>query len=704
MSGGCDCKDKHKKLKGSADGDCGCKGGLKGPKGKQGGCDCHRKPGPLKGPVGDCGCKGKGKGPHKKLEDSEGSDSESDEKETKVIKGTKGKKAKGTKGTKDKKKKKEESDGSESEEEELKCDDCGHRKSRCGCEKSSSSDEECSDEEVIYNHIITLQLSDGYGIPVKGTEFKVIIKVEKQGNNVKLQLPSISFQTGPASDFEGSVPPNGPYPPIPPVPNTGIISTAYGRLLEDVRPIDIMDRVFPGCPDDGVLNQFIFAADGSSTTPAPISGYMLRISADGDLYIVGQGQFGNMIPAGQHQLLPLTVEYIAGRAKYVKHNVKVSDGPINTLDFVPQSVVQLGVRDTHVTDAYDGIFVAAWSDNSKTVDKTQPLMDALVSIGGIKDGKLKMGKPFNLTNYAAPNYAWDTAVAINRKDKNNIVVSWLQINSLLSFPLGGAVCARAVSYDGGLTWPVNGPTNIQPFFLAPDMFGAGDNRGVGADEFGNIWYLTTNDFAADGSSPNTPFIMISTDGGVTYSIAYTFPPIPDTSLYDFSQFCFVGDVDKGTYGVNINTDLGDFNTGNLGPQVVFIPITGLGEYGAPQGPVLLTQFYNIDQTGTPAASKDGKYWLYGEISGLGPGFIPAPMSGIVSNRVIYKSPGPLDSNYAGPWGVCKANYQNSLLVYPQYISQPIFGLFRSRLILPTQRRRCRLRSPRSMPKSNGTRR
>ena len=62
------------------------------------------------------------------------------------------------------------------------------------------------------------------------------------------------------------------------------------------------------------------------------------------------------------------------------------------------------------------------------------------------------------------------------------------------------VC-RAVSFDGGKTWPApfdgtnsvpfNGLTNIQPTGI-PASFG--DNRGVAADKFGNIWYGTTNGY------------------------------------------------------------------------------------------------------------------------------------------------------------------------------------------------------------------
>ena len=43
--------------------------------------------------------------------------------------------------------------------------------------------------------------------------------------------------------------------------------------------------------------------------------------------------------------------------------------------------------------------------------------------------------------------------------------------------------------------------------------------------------------------------------------------------------------------------------------------------------------------------------------------------------MTYKSPGPLDQNYAGPWDVCISNYLSDSLVYPTYDSQPAFGFF-----------------------------
>ena len=84
-------------------------------------------------------------------------------------------------------------------------------------------------------------------------------------------------------------------------------------------------------------------------------------------------------------------------------------------------------------------------------------MNAFVAIGSINsDGTLTIGTPIQLSDFAPGIMAWDTAVAINRTNKNNIVVSYGVLNNTAS-PHTYATY-RAVSFDGGKTWPINGPT------------------------------------------------------------------------------------------------------------------------------------------------------------------------------------------------------------------------------------------------------
>ena len=169
--------------------------------------------------------------------------------------------------------------------------------------------------------------------------------------------------------------------------------------------------------------------------------------------------------------------------------------------------------------------------------------------------------------------------------------------------------------------------------------------------------------------------MVSTDQGVTYSLVYTYP-VPDFAngyLQDYCQFCFGGDG-LGNYGVHVTADQGSYITGDLGPHVAFVPILGLGSFGTPTE-AQLDAFDNLDQTPCITASEDGRVWSFGHLSGLGPGFSPAPSSGITSTRVTFKSPGPIDQNYAGPWDVSITNLLNESIVYPTYDSQPAFGLW-----------------------------
>ena len=118
-------------------------------------------------------------------------------------------------------------------------------------------------------------------------------------------------------------------------------------------------------------------------------------------------------------------------------------------------------------------------------------------------------------------------------------------------PVSVAYTYRAVSFDGGKTWPAfntppNGPTNIQP----TGARGFSDNRGVTSDKFGNIWYLTTNRVDSAGNENDTPTFWISSDCGVTFAVAYTAPPplVLGVDSYDSPQYCFGGDG-FGNYGL-----------------------------------------------------------------------------------------------------------------------------------------------------------
>jgi hypothetical protein len=507
-------------------------------------------------------------------------------------------------------------------------------------------------------HDIQLQLADAYGIPVPNTQFWVTVDILKKGKNVTIQLPQINFITGPSANaaFEA--------PFLPPPIAGGYLYTTDGFLPENLRPNQVVYQSTLAASNSGLSLPFSFTQN-PNTLPVPIAGYIVSITNAGGLSVQGAGTFANIIPAGSQILLPTAINYLLPKKNLkIYENVRLSRGPTNTTQFTGSGTgaAGTGVRDTHINDAFDGIAAWAWTDNSMIEDKTNNTLNVMVSIGTKKHGRMKIRKPFQLTDLPAGEFAWDTAVAINKTDKKNIVVSYA-IGNAPSIP------CRAASFDGGKTWPHNGPINIQPTGPA----GGGDNRGISCDKFGNFWYSATNLKNNGGTFINQPYFAASTDGGVTFELIYTLPSPPANFEYDFPQYCFGGDG-QGNYGLHYTIDYINTVTGDLAPVVGFIPITALGAFGVPSIPILLNNFSNNNQTPSITASLDGKVWYLGAPSGEGPGVFPNPGTCISTIRTVFKSPGPLDQNYAGPWDFSYVNLVNEFFLFAgNEKSQPVFG-------------------------------
>ena len=351
-----------------------------------------------------------------------------------------------------------------------------------------------------FNHNIQLQLHDVYGVPVPDTEFWVTLSVVKEGNKVTIQLPLINFQTGPFADSPYEPPNNNPfgipgtYPPF----EGGYLYTSDGYLPKHVRPNDIENRSWLAASNNGASLPFTFPqSQVPSTLPVPVAGYILQVTNAGGIVVQAAGTFGNVIPPGPQILLPTTITYIAKSIDKLKANTDISHGSTSTAGFTNSSAADAGLRDSHVNDAFEGIAAWTWTDNSMfadegssmITDKTNGTLNVMVAIGKIKrDGTLKVRKPVQLTDFPPETLGWDTAVAINRTNRKNIVVSYGVIDEIA----GTSLSCRAVSFDGGKTWPDrfdgttpvtnNGPTNIQPTGASPGGFG--DNRGV---SFRSIW-------------------------------------------------------------------------------------------------------------------------------------------------------------------------------------------------------------------------
>lgn len=511
------------------------------------------------------------------------------------------------------------------------------------CQNSSS--DSCHERHE-FTHKIQLQLFDGNSFPVDGTQFWVSLTILKEGNKVTIQFPTINFQTGPIAtdDVFSSYP-------------GGMIRTTDGFLPENLRPSEPVYRSYLVPSNNGMSLAFSFTQP-PPPLPQPPSGYILSVTFFGGIVISCAGTFMNLVPPGAQVMLPTDVSYVVEPTKTLCKNFVISSGASNVTQFsYPWTLFEY--RDHETNDAFDGIFAWSWLDNSN-LDQTNGVMNVWVAIGRVKHGKLKMRKPVQLTNIPVGTTNFDAVVAINRTDKNNIIVSYGYIGPVTN------LCCRAISFDGGKTWPApydgittqpfNGPINVQP----TGPYGWGDNRGVSSDKYGNIWYSTTNYIDADFNFINQPMFFISSNQGLTFSLAYLFPsPIVGETAYDFPQYCFGGDG-SGGYGLWFSVDYLVFTTPyeDIIPTTGFIPITGLGVYGV--GTIeFLNSLINTQEISCVTASEDGRVWTssYGNIPSL-----IAPM------QIRFKSPGPLDSNYAGPW-------QYAITDIPEFFSLPFYDSY-----------------------------
>ena len=301
--------------------------------------------------------------------------------------------------------------------------------------------------------------------------------------------------------------------------------------------------------------------------PLPQYGYMVSIGPVGDIIIQAIGQFNNGITAGPQVVLPFEISYLSLKKPSLK-NYPLTGKSINVSQWPGGQYGAAGsaLRDLHVLDSYGGLIVIPWTTNENQPDQTLPISDVNVALCHKgKHGKLVVDSVTQLTDNATNpynTYVFCTSAAINPTNPKNIVIGW-GIGNVPTYPF------RAVSFDGGLTWPYNGLVNI-----APSGGGfAGDNRGVSFDKYGNCWYSTTNLVDQTGNQADQPTYWISPDGGITFYVAYTAPDIvlPNDITYDTPQYCF-GTNENGQYGIYWVADY--FSYVDIIPRVGFFPITG----------------------------------------------------------------------------------------------------------------------------------
>ncbi len=554
-----------------------------------------------------------------------------------------------------------------------------------GCKLCKVNKEKC-EKNKYFKHKIQLQLADANGFLVENTEFWVTLNIVKHDNLVTVNIPLINFQTGQVSQDDPYYPSGEQVPGFPPA--GGYIYTTDGFLPECVTPNDLVPVSIVAASNNGMSPVFSYAQD-PATLPVPPVGYIIQVTNAGELQIQCAGTFGNIIPPGPQIVMPCSITYVVGPKEKLCKNSIIAKGFSNTTQFTG-GFANTGFRDLEINDAYDGVVAFSWGDNSMFADKTNNILNCMVAVGSVKNGKLKVRKPVNISNITTPDVtaAFDHAVTINRTDKKNIVVSYTVIQGTGTIPCPGSASTyyRAVSFDGGKTWPAefNGPLNLgAPWQKGPCSFDVGDARGVGSDQYGNIWYAGTIRYDGSGISPlpgnfvNIPFFAVSFDKGRTFQTIFTAPTdssyfIPGINAYDFPMYAF-GTNEEGQYGLYYTCAL--FNSDTLdGMQVIgFIPINGFGLSNIDVGGALfdlLPQLSMEQVTSDITASDDGRVWLIAAPSPEG----STPYSFIQPAVVAFKSPGgTIGSNWAGSWDFAMIVNEGNNYVESTQIAQPFFG-------------------------------
>jgi hypothetical protein len=441
-----------------------------------------------------------------------------------------------------------------------------------------------------FDQMYNLQLYDYQYFPLPSTTFAVTTEVLTQRDLVTINIPSISFTT------------TGDRSPENKMDNRlisgGYVGTASGSLPQKLLPTQIQ------------------------TVYDITSGLNISIDTYGNLAIASANDITGVIPVGSYTTSPVTITYHRPKNNDIEIKNFIVQPAFTNISQFTDNALNDGIRDSHVNDYYKGILAWAWTDNSAQTDLSNNTIDCYVAIGKERRGKVKVADPVRLTTLPTGVGAWDTAVAINRTNPDNIVVSFGQYDYN---PGGIGTLNVCVSNDGGTTW--SSPINIDP-----SVTDFGDARGIIADRFGNFWFSTTS--RNNSETVINLVFYVSSDGGNTWGIVYnTTDSTPSTGTYDYPQIT-VGYDGDGNYGLWF---VGAFieNDGNMIARLGFIPTTGNGQFGTGSF-ISLNELPNTIGETSLTTSKEGSVYINSAIGDYD--FV----NNFYVNSLVVKSPGSLD--------------------------------------------------------------
>ena len=578
----------------------------------------------------------------------------------------------------------------------------------------------CYSSKTCNSNPITLQYTDAAGFPFPNSQIPTLTinaSLKEKDNYTILKIPSISFSTvyyvssnnfntfnltgdllttgtstinnidtiylyigQPISDNDGFIQPGTIITGL--TPNSIALSlpaTNTGTVIADT--IVITGSVLGGTNGGylttlaGVLPKELWPSEEQAYLVSVKQGckcsYLTYlIDTWGQLSIRQPGINNGIIPPN---VLNVTSEVTLYVPKYKKCLPDIA--PKNFImdsEFINYSLTangDVGYRDSHVNDSFKNIQAFCWSKNYDPTDYTNSTQDVMVCIvhDGVADTPINLTHTFitNILSTLPPGsltVIFDTAVAINRKNPKNIIVSFGLIIITPTDLFLPAYIVRSDDAGKAGSW-------TQPFVMYPDnpTMIAGDCRGTAADDKGNFWF-STNQYNNTFTSLDIYFYY-SSNGGSTWILAFntidgsnsTFPGLTG---YDYPQYCF-GQDGEGNYVLwwGADFDTVSLNIDNT-PRMGKIPIYGLGEIGTGTY-IIMNKIINTQQYCHMSVSAEGEIIMAS--TNMTVNSLSYNTSGLSPMLFYRKKAGPLTQDLLeGPFTIFSHMQQmwKSVIAYP----------------------------------------
>ncbi len=387
---------------------------------------------------------------------------------------------------------------------------------------SSTSSQKCKNYNKTKLKTLVCWNTDSTGYPISGTQFNLQLQFQKKANNVyALTILPVVLELLSQSSIYSRIEPS----------NTG------GYIKTNTNPLPKKFR--PG------TNQ-VYSIPTLSSDNATFPSFNFLINTYGQVFISATKWSFGVIPTGTYNLQQTTVSYITGSDKITNFDTDdflIQKGFTNISTFPTDSFsLDNGIRDSHVHDTFGDYIYWCWTSNKDQIDQSNGVTNVYLARGKIKKNKkIKLEWVKILTQLLPNMQAWDTAVAINRKDPSIIIVSY----ALIFYEYGLFSPHAIILHNYGQKF-------ISDNTIDPNV-NAGDCRGVLADPKGNFWYNCTN---LDINYNYDPVTYISKDMGQTWDLV-GFVTINPGFEYDYPQIAY-GPDGQGNEGLWISSTLQNF--------------------------------------------------------------------------------------------------------------------------------------------------